>query len=106
MFIEDFDRTHKNGCLRFIEFWKKVSNEKGCIKIIENADDLKIYALEYHNDEDKEYIVLVDGGVSFFFPIYPDTDGEININFSEDIVESNLASLFKLLNNKKNFHTV
>ena len=106
MFIEDFDRAHKNGCLRFIEFWIKVSENKGHIGIIENSDDPKMYTLEYHNDNDKEYVMLIDGGVSFFFPLYIVTDKEPIVNFSEDIVDSNLLSLFKLLNNKKNFKII
>ena len=106
MFIEDFDRTHKNGCLRFIEFWKKVSEDKNYIRIIENSDDPKMYTLEYCTEDDKEYVMLVDGGASFFFPVYPETNKKITVNFSEDIVNSNLELLFKILNNKKNFRVL
>ena len=49
----DFDRYHKNGCIRFIDYWKEVSANKNSIKILDNWDTDRIYALEYGNTDNK-----------------------------------------------------
>ena len=99
----DFDRYHKNGCARFIDFWKEISNNKNSIKILDNKINI-IYTLGYGNSEDKEYMYLVDKGITLYFPLL--TISEDKVIFDDEIVDSNLNDLFKLLNNKKNFSTI
>ena len=100
----EFDRSHKNGAIRFINFWRSISEKKISIKIIDNKDDTNIYTLEYSESDDKQYISLVDKGITLYFPLLTISEGkEDQIHFDEEIVESNLKDLFKLLNNKKNF---
>ena len=110
MFYTEFDRNHKNGCKRFLEFWRKVSEDKKCIKIINLSDETDLYTLEYGYDELEEdpfyveYIYLVDNGVTLYFPLLTISDEKVN--FDDEILKTNLLKLFKLLNNKKNFKLI
>lgn len=104
MHINDFDRNHKNGCSRFLDFWKFVTTNKNSIHIVSNIDDCRLYTLAYETSDEKEYISLVDGGVTFFFPLLDiPEEGYSTIEFDDEIVKNNLLDLFKILNNKKNF---
>ena len=103
----DFDRNHKNGFKRFMKYWRKVSEEKSVVMIFNNCIDDNIYTIQYCNDDDNEYISLIDRGVTFYFPMLTlKEDKESIINFDPEIVSSNLSDLIKLLNNKKNFTEV
>lgn len=105
MYSKDFDRNHRNGCKRFLDFWRKVSEKKINITIISNLNSTKLYSLEYNDKDGEQFISLVDGGITFFFPLLDiPEEGNDTINFDDEIVESNLNALFKLLNNKKNFN--
>ena len=101
----ELDKYHKNGCKRFLEFWRKVTEDKESIKIIDLSDETDLYTLEYKkSEEDGEYIYLVDNGITLYFPLLTISDEKIN--FDEEILETNLLKLFKLLNNKKNFKLI
>ena len=100
----DFDRYRKNGCIRFLSYWRKISEDKSCIRIIDNSNTDKMYSLEYGKTEDKEYVFLIDEGITLYFPLLTIPDDKII--FDDEIVNSNLSNLFKLLNNKKNFTIV
>ena len=107
MYLKNFDRNHRNGCKRFLDFWRKVSNNKISVGIIDYSNETNIYTLQYNQSDDKEYVSLICGGVTYFFPLLntPEYKDE-NINFDDEITDSNLSDLFKLLNNKKNFYVV
>lgn len=104
MIYTDFNRNCKNGAMRFINFWRKISEKKISIKIIDKSDTNNLYTLEYQETEGKQYISLIDKGITLYFPLLTIPEGkEDKIVFDDEIVESNLTDLFKLLNNKKNF---
>lgn len=97
------DKRHKNGGKRFIDLWKEISDNHRCIKIVDLSDDTDLYTLQYNKAaEGDEYISLVDGGVTLYFPLMTISD-ESKINFDDEILDTNLMKLFSLLNNKKNF---
>ena len=100
----DLDKRHRNGSKRFLDFWRSLNKDNDCIKIIDISDDTNLYTLHYYNEEDNEYISLIDSGVTFYFPVL--TVGDDKINFDDEILESNLLKLFSLLNNKKNFKLI
>ena len=107
MIYTDFNRNSRNGAMRFIDFWRKISEKKISIKIIDNSDNNNLYTLEYQETDGKQYISLVDKGITLYFPLLTIPEGkEDKIVFDDEIVESNLTDLFKLLNNKKNFTIV
>ena len=39
MIYTDFNRNSRNGAMRFIDFWRKISEKKISIKIIDNSDN-------------------------------------------------------------------
>ena len=104
MTYKDLDKRHKNGGCRFLEYWRKITKDKECIKIIDSSDDTNLYTLQYCTEDNTEYISLVDSGVTFYFPLLTISDDKIN--FDDEILESNLLKLFSLLNNKKNFKLI
>ena len=107
MYLKDFDRNHKNGCKRFLDFWRKISDNKNSIGIIEYSNETNIYTLQYNKTYDKEYVALIYWGVTYFFPLLNTHEyKDENINFDDEITDRNLFDLFKLLNNKKNFYVV
>ena len=104
MTYKDLDRRSRNGSKRFLDFWRKITKDKECIKIIDSSDDTNLYTLQYCTENDTSYISLVDSGVTFYFPLLTVADDKIN--FDDEILESNLLKLFSLLNNKKNFKLI
>lgn len=111
-FYSDFDRKHRTGCLRFIEYWNEISAGTYTTIKISPINALKTKYGDYEitigmdNENANKFIVLiVPDGKKFYFPLIDasTTDITTKYEFNDNIVEEYLNNLFALLNNKNNF---
>lgn len=109
----DMNRNYKNGCRRFVEYWKKINENFTHLTISAKIQD-DTYVLEYKYKDgvsDVDYMVLTrysgDHGVgdAMYFPlISPDYNiDSVLATTAFDNECEDLFLLFKLLNNKKNY---